>query len=70
MSTPTQPKIRITRRKLAKLALTSAVVAPAARIVSLKIKDNPLPEIAQPALIIEGGWILDVRDSGNTEVAG
>lgn len=70
MSNPIQPKIQITRRKLAKLALASAVIVPAARIVSLKIKDNPLPEIAQPDLKIEGGWILDVRDNGNTEVTG
>ena len=70
MSEPTQPENRITRRKLAKLALAITVIPPAAWIVSLKIKDNPLPEIAQPDLKIEGGWILDVRDTGNTEATG
>lgn len=70
MSDPTQPKNRITRRKLAKFAFASAVIPPAAWIVSLKIKDNPLVEIAQPYLKIEGGWILDVRDTYNTEATG
>lgn len=67
MPDPTQPKKRITRRKLAKFALASAVIAPVVRIGALKIKDNPLPEFAHPNLIIEGGWILDARDKGNLE---
>ena len=61
---------KITRRKLAKLAIAGTVIGPATWGVALKLKDNPLPEISEPNLIFEGGWVLDNDDTSDDEVIG
>lgn len=65
MTDQNEPAKRITRRKLAKLAIAGTVIGPATWGVALKLKDNPLPEVAEPHLKIEGGWILDIDDIFN-----
>lgn len=55
MVKPEKPAKRFTRRTLAKLMMAGAVFAPATWIAALRLKDNPLPAVAQPGLRIEGG---------------
>lgn len=70
MTEQIKPHLKVTRRKLAKLAIAVIVITPAAGVVALKLKDNPLREVKKPHLKLEGGWVLDVGDMHNGDSAG
>ncbi len=53
------------RRRRVLLGLVAALAAvPAARVTILRSRDNPLPQVASPDLVLSGGWLLDSADAG------
>lgn len=52
----------ITRRRLGGAILAGITVPPLARIALLRLKDNPLPRVANPELVLVDRWLLDASD--------
>lgn len=52
----------LTRRRIFGAILAVVVAPPLARIALLRLKDNPLPRVAEPDLVLVDRWLLDAGD--------
>ena len=52
----------LTRRNMFKIAPAGILLVPAGWVAILKLKDNPLPTVEDPDLVLANGWLLDADD--------
>jgi hypothetical protein len=55
-------KAFLTRRRVAGAIVAIVAVPPVARIALLRLRDNPLPRVAEPEPVLVGRWLLDASD--------
>lgn len=51
-----------TRRRVAGAIVAVLAAPPLARITLLRLKDNPLPRVADPEPVLVDRWLLDASD--------
>lgn len=56
------PRSFVNRRRILGAILAVIAVPPLARIAILRLKDNPLPRVAEPDLVLVDRWLLDASD--------